>query len=804
MHWEYGACASRSRILRHLGATRGRTRVWSAALGIAITHRAPEGCAQSVGDRLPFYVSGTRVPAAVVRARIARTLLPSPNECAARLGNVTLQRHQRLGVLRLRDVIKRHGGALLADEVGLGKTYTALGVARHFKHSDIVAPAALRAMWHEAASRAEVPVDFVSSESLSHSRLDESEADLVIVDEAHWFRNRATNRYRCLARRYRNATFLLLSATPLHNRPADLESLFALFLGERGNRLTPHDIASLTVRRGRVDVASETSPPRVMPTEWQRVRCDARLVSALQAVEPPIPVRHGDVAMALLRLTLLHRLSSSHAALRATLKRLLSRALALLDAANAGRDPTASELRAWLIADDAIQLAFPELVVQASHEDEAISRAAIERHIASVRAAIAALDAAPNQDDQRTIFLRQLMRRRFPNARIVAFSQYDSTVTALARGLRRQAGVAVLSARGGRIASGRISRREVLQQFDAAHADSHVSDAMRIRILLTTDLLSEGVNLHNAHVVVHLDLPWTAARLEQRVGRLSRIGSPHECVHVFGFAPPQPLEQAQRTVARLRGKWRAGRRRFGESALLVEEAVVGSRGIEGDASHTQAAEELQRLFASWLGSSLSDSPTPGTKPVVAHAACPDLVHPVALALFRTPSGPLLVAIDGANEVSTHPRVVLRVARRLSHGDDAALGRDATAKIMQRVGRYLARRRGENVARSSAAGAASAALHARIARMIARLPRTKRPEAVRLAAALRASVKGARTVGDHALLTEIAARLLAMETANPIRWLQIACAEMASVFAGRSPALDDEERTWGVCAILIGT
>ncbi len=737
-----------------------------------------------------------------MRARIACAFLPSPNERDARLGVVTLQPHQRLGALRLRDVIKRHGGALLADEVGLGKTYTALALARRFERADVVAPAALRAMWHEAASRAEVPMEFVSSESLSRSRLSESEADLVIVDEAHWFRNRATNRYRCLARRYRHAAFLLLSATPLHNRPADLQALFALFLGQRGSRLTPYDIGALTVRRGRSDVAAEASPPRVMPTEWRRVRCDERVVSALQAVEPPIPVRYGDVAMALLRLTLLHRLSSSHAALRATLKRLLARALALLDAANAGRYPTASELRAWLIADDAIQLAFPELVVQASDQAVAIPRDAIERHLASVRAAIAAVDAAPNEDALRAGFLIQL-RGRFPNARIVAFSQYDATVTALARRLGRQAGVAVLSARGGRIASGSISRGEVLRQFDAAHADRRVSTAMRIRMLLTTDLLSEGVNLHNAQVIVHLDLPWTAARLEQRVGRLSRIGSPHECVRVFGFAPPHPLEQAQHTVARLRTKWRAGRRRFGDSALLLDEAIVRSRGSKGEGSHTQAAEELQRLFASWLGSSSIDSQTSCAKPVVAHVACAGLVQTIALALIRAPSGPLLVAIDGAKEMSTHPRAVLRVAQRLSHGDDASMERDAPAKVMRRVRRYLARRRGENAARSNAAGPASAALQARLARTIARLPRSRRPEAVRLAAALCRLISSARSAGDHALLAESAARLLEMETAEPLRWLRIAHAEMASSFADRSPS-DAEESSWGVDAILIGT
>lgn len=737
------------------------------------------------------------LPATAVRAHIAHVLLASPNELASRLGEVTLQPHQLLGVRRLLDVIKRAGGALLADEVGLGKTYTALGVARHFARAEVVAPAALRAMWHEAMSRAELAMEFVSSESLSRGGSGESDADLVIVDEAHWFRNQATKRYALLARRYRNAAFLLLSATPLHNRPADLSALFALFLGERGNRLTPYDVASLTVRRGRSDVALESSPPPVAPTEWKRVRCDPRVVAALENLEPPIPVRHGEVAMALLRLTLLHRLSSSHAALRATLKRLLSRALALLDAASAGRYPTASELRAWLVTDEAIQLAFPELVVQSSDQGEAVSREAIERHVVSVRAAIAALDAAPNQDVLRAGFLVQL-RGRFPKSRIVAFSQYDATVRALSRGLARQAGVAVLSAKGGRIASGRISRTEVLQQFDAAHVDHGISDAMRIRMLLTTDLLSEGVNLHNAQVVVHLDLPWTAARLEQRVGRLSRIGSPHDRVHVFGFAPPRALEQTQRLVSRLRAKWRAGRRRFGESALLLDEAVLRSPRTVNKADG-EAGEKLQRLVTHWLGSARSRSLMARMRPVVANVACPDLEHPIALVLLRTPSGPLLAAIDEAKQMSVHPRVVLSVAQRLSSGDDTPAANSEIAQVVRRVRRYLARRRGADAADSSA-GAVGAALQKRIAQTMAQLPRSMRPEAVRLAAVLRATMSNARSAGDHALLAEKAARLLQIETAEPMRWLPMAYAEMAPSFApkveGKTP--------WSLDAILIGT
>ena len=154
-------------------------------------------------------------------------------------------------------------------------------------------------------------------------------------------------------------------------------------------------------------------------------------------------------------------------------------------------------------------------------------------------------------------------------------------------------------------------------------------------------------------------------------------------------------------------------------------------------------------------------------------------------------------------MSVHPRVVLSVAQRLSQGDDAPSAHAEILQIVWRVKRYLARRRGAEAARSGLVGGASAALQTRIARTIARLPRSMRPEAVRLAAALRATISNARSAGDHALLAEKAARLLKIETAEPMRWLDLASAEMATSFADRAPTRKSRP-TWRVDAILIGT
>jgi superfamily II DNA or RNA helicase len=761
----------------------------------------------------PPQCRATVYPADVVRARIAQALLGTPNGIAPRIGRIVLQRHQVDGVRRLGEIFSRHHGALLADEVGLGKTYTALAATRGFQRVLIVAPAALRAMWHEACARCEVAADFVSAESLSRcAALEESAADIVVVDEAHWFRNRATRRYQQLARRCRRATVLLLSATPLHNRASDLAALCGLFMGRRAERLTPHDVAQLTLRRGRDRVAMDQArpPPRVGATHWWRVRVDPRVVAALVAIEPPVPLRDGALAMGLLRLTLLRRFSSSAAALRATLRGMLARAFALLEAARGGRYPNARELRAWLVVDDSIQLAFPSFVAAATAKpNEPLSTTQIERHMASIRTALAALDLARDRDRERASALRRLMQR-FPRSRIVAFSQYDASVRALARALRREHGIAVLSAKGGRIASGRIVRDEVLRQFDAGRISTDVvHPAMQIRLLLTTDMLSEGVNLHNADVLVHLDLPWTPARLEQRVGRLSRLGSPHEAIHVFGFAPPAALERMQRTVARLRAKWMAARLRFGVSPLLARDSLFAPgrpRRSRPAGAHALDHEALLLVLAQWLGDSSPSNGATDPLPLVAWVRVDLRCAPFVLALLRVPSGALLVTWRGAGAVSSRPRSLLTAAQTLWRAPDTEPDSQLLTHAIARLERYLARMRGEVAATTLGKGAHGAAFQAQVAHAAAALPRSVRPHALRLAAAIHVSLQEARSAGDDALLRERCAVLVATaKDTEPLLWLERAESDLAQRFdpSAGAPRLPAAE-TWRVDAVLIGT
>src|SRR5438046_3783731 len=174
----------------------------------------------------------TAAPAAVA-ARAAGALLDLPEVPAD--APPWLTPHQRPAAERLTAIIARHGGGVLADAVGLGKSYVALAVARMLGDPfTLVAPAVLVDQWRALLGRLGFEAPTITHEALSRPspsafvRL--CPPPLFLVDEAHRFRNPETRRYRNLARLVVGPRLLLVSATPIHNRPADLFHLFRLFL----------------------------------------------------------------------------------------------------------------------------------------------------------------------------------------------------------------------------------------------------------------------------------------------------------------------------------------------------------------------------------------------------------------------------------------------------------------------------------------------------------------------------------------------------------------------------------------------
>ena len=453
---------------------------------------------------------------------------------------------------RVLAALRHHGGAVLADPVGSGKTYVALAAAAALnrRSTACLVPATLLAQWESVAARLGVRVTVCSHEQVSRGKLPKGTRGLVVIDESHHFRNPATRRYRHVAPWLVGRAALMVTATPVVNRTADLGN--QLLLAVRDDALLLDGIASLgtlltkgcaTASLGQLVVegkaASHRRPGTIRritgPTSRECAALDRRMEMLGR-----LRLSRSEPIAALLRGVLLRSAGSSPAALIAALcgyRRLLLHAR---DALGSGRAMDRSEIRRFT-AELGDQLIWWELLppVETGSDIELGDLEAIDDLIQSMG------NAGEDGDDKLTR-LCEILSDGVPS---LVFTAFRETV----RYLRDRIGDSRLAwCTGGRAGIGRtpLTRRDVLGWFREG-----TSSSLAPRHLIVTDVAAEGLDLQRAGRVVHYDLPWTPMRLEQREGRSLRYGSPHSRVEVVRFTLPPALERSlglESTLARKR------------------------------------------------------------------------------------------------------------------------------------------------------------------------------------------------------------------------------------------------------------
>jgi len=191
--------------------------------------------------------AGPIAPASAVARAIAASLLPA---AAVVDPPQWLRPPQSLPFRRVIHAMDRHGGALLAQPVGSGKTWMALAVARHYNGpamTTVLAPATLISHWHRTARALDAAVEIVSHGRPSRRSLPAG-SGMVIIDESHHFRKPLTRRYSTVAPWLVGRRALLLTATPVVNRLDDLAAQLRLAI--RDDALAASGIGSLSLLLG--------------------------------------------------------------------------------------------------------------------------------------------------------------------------------------------------------------------------------------------------------------------------------------------------------------------------------------------------------------------------------------------------------------------------------------------------------------------------------------------------------------------------------------------------------------------------
>lgn len=123
------------------------------------------------------------------------------------------------------------------------------------------------------------------------------------------------------------------------------------------------------------------------------------------------------------------------------------------------------------------------------------------------------------------------------------------------------------------------ARRLITSSFDPSANDP--DDAYRI--LVTTDVLAEGINLHRSNTVINYDLPWNPTRILQRVGRVNRVGTEHSEIYVYNFFPTAQSDEELNLEDNIKTKIQAFHDTLGEdSQYLTDEEEVSTHELFGE------------------------------------------------------------------------------------------------------------------------------------------------------------------------------------------------------------------------------
>jgi len=148
--------------------------------------------------------------------------------------------------------------------------------------------------------------------------------------------------------------------------------------------------------------------------------------------------------------------------------------------------------------------------------------------------------------------------------RLIVFTESKETCDHLAKSLENKFPNQVLSYSGGLSVT---IREKVIENFDA-RARSPKND---YRILISTEVLSEGVNLHRADVVLNYDIPWNPTRLMQRVGRINRVDTAFDKIYTFNFFPTKQSDSLIKLKEAAEAKIRSFISLLGADARLLTE-----------------------------------------------------------------------------------------------------------------------------------------------------------------------------------------------------------------------------------------
>ena len=551
----------------------------------------------------------------------------------------------------------KHSGFVLADVVGLGKTIIATIIAKKFYFANgyrtkilIIYPPAVEKSWRRTIRDFEVPnVDFITNGSL-HKIKHPEDYDLVIVDEAHKFRSDESEMFHqlqklCKTKRKKRGNDLsdkkkviLVTATPLNNKPEDIRNQLYLFQDSKQSTLEVGNLQhffrplidkynklkkerdNVRIAQGVKEIYEEIRTKVLEPIIVRRTRTDIRNTPSylndineqgvtFPEIVPPKQIlyllneevnklydetfriikdtkkglgyyryqaikfmsddakkqykiatnvnasqadRISEQLAVIMKVLLVKRLDSSFHAFKMSLKRYYDANRAMLKMIENGKIYIAPKLGVsdFILKNNEAEL--DELLLNS--EDPSLIQAfdvaefseefiqGISRDNQILKELVSKWKAIGDYDPKYETFLKKLKtdllnKEINDNNKLVVFSESKETTTYLSERLKSDGFTRILSVDS---SNSKDLSDIIAENFDANQPISETKNDFDI--VITTEVLAEGVNLHRSNVVVNYDIPWNSTRLMQRIGRVNRIGTPSSFIYIYNFFPTEQTD----------------------------------------------------------------------------------------------------------------------------------------------------------------------------------------------------------------------------------------------------------------------
>ena len=557
---------------------------------------------------------------------------------------VNLAEFQEDAVRRVFSRLKKYSAVLVADSVGIGKTWIAKKVIEEFgfykrRNFLVICPAQIRGMWTKEIKDLRLSENILSQETLALDDFKKKaikvcggslkEVSLVVVDESHNFRNPLSNRWENLfylleeirKESQKKPYILFLTATPINNTLWDLYWQIILIVYSDQKAFLKQGITGIFEYFKNVekrqdpallnDLLNEISIRRTrnfIKDNYPDAEIDGSLINfperALENVEYELEKTYQgmykdishiiteeltmayyrilkykkaekltiDEEMALGRMIalegifktiLLKRLESSVEAFRKSVDnqiKFLEKLGRYLKKGKLLRKELFNKYVVGLDEESLEELKIKLEEINLNDFDKEKLFDDLKKDEQLLKKIYEKVTPITPEKDAKLLKFKDKLYGLAKKGQIVVFTYYADTLEYISQDLKeesrfKQFNIVNIS---GKVSS--LKREGIVDEFFKKNID----------ILLSTDVLSEGMNLQTAQFVINYDLHWNPTRMIQRAGRIDRIGSPFNKIYVYNFFPEEELEDLLRLVSILQGKIRNI-----DSSIGLDQTILG-------------------------------------------------------------------------------------------------------------------------------------------------------------------------------------------------------------------------------------